>query len=275
MTTPFVFRDALALVTGAGSGIGLETARALAREGARLVLCDVNEDALARVRDELGAACVLASRVDVGDREAMRAFAEEVHARHGALDVLVNNAGVGLSGGVVDTSLEDWDWILRINVMGVVHGCHFFLPPMVERRRGAVVNVSSVLGFFPAERVAAYAASKHAVLGLTGSIRAELGPKGLRVCAICPGVIDTGIIATTRFRGRRDPEVARARTAETFKKRGYPPARVANAIVRAIHDDAAIVPVSPEAWAMHYATRLLPGAIGVLGRLSARLATGR
>jgi NAD(P)-dependent dehydrogenase (short-subunit alcohol dehydrogenase family) len=274
MATPFVFRDALALVTGAGSGIGLETARRFAREGARLVLCDVNDEALARVEGELGASCVHASRVDVGDREAMRAFAEEVHARHGALDVLVNNAGVGHSGAFLDTPLEDWDWVMRVNVMGVVHGCHFFGPAIAARGRGAIVNVSSVLGFFPASRVAAYAASKHAVLGLTGSMRAELGPKGLRVSAVCPGVIDTGIIATTRFSGRRDPEQARARTAETFKKRGYPPALVAEAIVRAIHEDSAVVPVSPEAWAMHYATRFAPTAIPLLARLSTRLTSG-
>jgi len=274
MATPFVFRDALSLVTGAGSGIGLETARHLAREGARLVLCDVNGEALERVRSELGTACVHAARVDVGDREAMRVFAEEDHARFGALDVLVNNAGVGHSGPMLETPLEDWDWVLRVNVMGVVHGCHFFGPPMAARGRGAIVNVSSVLGFFPAARVAAYAASKHAVLGLTGVLRAELGPKGLRVAAVCPGVIDTAIIATTRFVGPRDPEKARARTAEAFKKRGYPPARVAEAILGAIHRDEGVVPVSPEAWAMHYVSRLLPSAIPLFSRLSARAATG-
>jgi len=274
MARSFVFRDALALVTGAGSGIGLETARHLARAGSRLVLCDVDEEALARAQDELGAACAHASRVDVGDREAMRAFAEEVHSRFGALDVLVNNAGVGHSGAMLETPLEDWDWVLRVNVMGVVHGCHFFGPPMAACGRGAIVNVSSALGFFPVARVAAYAASKHAVLGLTAVLRAELGPKGVRVTAVCPGVIDTAIIATTRFAGPRDAEKARARAADAFKKRGYPPAGVAEAILGAIQRDEAVVPVSPEAWAMHYVARLVPSAIPLLGRLS-RAVTGR
>jgi NAD(P)-dependent dehydrogenase (short-subunit alcohol dehydrogenase family) len=275
MASPMELRDALVLVTGAGSGIGLATAERFAREGARLVVCDVSEAGLERVRASLGAACVYAARVDVGDREAMQAFADDVHARFGPLDVLVNNAGVGHSGAFLDTPLEDWDWVLRVNVMGVVHGCHFFGPALAARGRGAIVNVSSVLGFFPVAQVAAYAASKHAVLGLTGTMRAELGPKGIRVCAVCPGVIDTAIIDTTRFAGKRDPEKTRARTAASFKKRGYPPARVADAIVGAIHADEAVVPVSPEAWVMHYVTRLLPAAIPLFGRLSSRAATGR
>jgi NAD(P)-dependent dehydrogenase (short-subunit alcohol dehydrogenase family) len=275
MAATFDFRDALALVTGAGSGIGRATAERLANEGARVVLCDVNEAGLDEVRAALGARCVHAARVDVSDREAMRAFADDVHAKVGALDVLVNNAGVGLSGGMLDTPLDDWEWVLRINVMGVVHGCHFFAPRMVERGRGAVVNVSSVLGYFPAARVPAYVASKHAVLGMTESMRAELRPKGLRVSAVCPGMIDTAIIASTRFPGVRDEAKARARTAKAFKKRGYPPSRVADAIVEAIANDVAVLPVSPEAWAMRYATRFAPGAVEFLGRMTTRGATGR
>jgi NAD(P)-dependent dehydrogenase (short-subunit alcohol dehydrogenase family) len=116
----------LALVTGAGSGIGRATATAFARAGAHLVVCDVDA---ARVRDvaaELGDRCVLARALDVGDREAMAALADEVHALQPALDVLVNNAGVAVGGGILDTPLESWDWLLRVNQMGVIHGCHFF-----------------------------------------------------------------------------------------------------------------------------------------------------
>lgn len=273
--TPFAFRDALVLVTGAGSGIGRASAERFARDGARLVLCDVNDVNLSAVRASLGPACVMAERVDVSDREQMRDFAVRVHAAFGALDVLVNNAGVGISGGVLETPLDDWEWVWRINVMGVVHGVHFFVPPMVARGRGAVVNVSSILGYFPAALVPAYVASKHAVLGLTESMRGELRPAGLRVCAVCPGMIDTAIIANTRFPGVTSPENVRARTANTFKRRGYPPSRVADAIVDAIVKDVAVLPVSPEAWAMRYATRYAPGAVELLGRLTTRFTTGR
>jgi NAD(P)-dependent dehydrogenase (short-subunit alcohol dehydrogenase family) len=275
MAKSFELRGALALVTGAGSGIGRATAERLAREGARLVLCDVNESGLLDVEAALGDSCVHTARVDVSDRESMAAFADDVHGKFGALDVLVNNAGVGLLGGALETPLDDWEWVLRINVMGVVHGCHFFAPRMVERGRGAVVNISSVLGYFPAARVPAYVASKHAVLGLTESMRAELRPKGLRVCAVCPGMIDTAIIGSTRFAGVRDSEKARARTAKAFKKRGYPASRVADAIVEAMVRDVAVLPVSPEAWALRYATRFAPVAVELFARLTTRAATGQ
>ena len=139
-----------ALVTGAGSGIGRETALALGRAGADLVVCDVDPGGLAataRDLEQLGR-LVLAERVDVSDRDAMHAFADKVHRDRPSVDILVNNAGVGLGGGFLDTSLEDWDWVVGINFWGVVHGCHFFVPPMVARGRGGhVVNVSSAAGF--------------------------------------------------------------------------------------------------------------------------------
>ena len=271
----FVFREALALVTGAGSGIGRATAVRLAGLGCRVVVIDLKEDGLVSLRDELGDRYAHHAMVDVSDREAMRKLAEDVYARFGALDILINNAGVGLSGGILETSLDDWEWVFRVNVMGVVHGCYFFLPEMVKKGGGALVNVSSVLGFFPAAKVVGYVASKHAVLGLTESIRAELGPGGLRVSAVCPGVIDTGIISTMRFSGKAEPETARERTQATFTKRGYPAARVADAIIDAINGDVAVLPVSPEAWAMRYVTRFIPFAVPVLSRLSSRGAQGK
>ena len=118
------------LVTGAGSGIGRETALLAGRRGADLVICDVDEAGLAETEARAGDRVRLAKRVDVADREQMRAFADEA----GAVDLLVNNAGVGLAGDFVDTPLEDWDWIVSINLMGVVHGCHFLVPKMIEPR---------------------------------------------------------------------------------------------------------------------------------------------
>ena len=128
----------LALVTGAGSGIGRETALLCARHGASLAICGVNESGLAETEGRarhLGRD-VLAQLVDVSDRSQMQAFAAAVHERVAAVDLLINNAGVGLGAGFLETPLEDWDWILPINLMGVVHGCHMFVPAMVERGRG-------------------------------------------------------------------------------------------------------------------------------------------
>jgi NAD(P)-dependent dehydrogenase (short-subunit alcohol dehydrogenase family) len=264
-----------ALVTGAASGIGRATAKALAAAGARVVICDVNEAGLGTLAAELGSACLLARRVDVGDRAAMKAFAAEVHALVPALDVLVNNAGVGLQGGLLGTSLEDWDWVMRINVGGVIHGCHFFVPKMVEAGvRGHVVNVSSVLGVFGAPDVIGYATSKFAVFGLSESLRAELASKKIGVSTICPGAIDTGIIASTRFAGVEAKNAERSagvrgKVEKLFKWRNYSPDRVAAAIVDAIRRDRPVVPVAPEAWALYLLNRYLPALANPIRRVMA------
>src|SRR5205823_4874702 len=149
--------------------------------------------------------------VDVADRAAMLDLAERVHAEHGPLDVLVNNAGVGMSARFLDTALEDWDRILSINLLGVIHGCHAFGPAMVERGRGHVVNVSSGLAYTPRATEPAYGTTKAAVLALSRSLRADWHRSGVGVSAVCPGVIDTPIIRRTRFRGERAAPASVAR----------------------------------------------------------------
>ncbi len=263
-----------ALVTGAASGIGRATALALAREGASVIACDVNREGLAALAAELRDACLLARRVDVGDRAAMKAFADEVHALVPAVDVLVNNAGVGLHGGLLGTSLEDWDWILKINLGGVINGCHLFVPPMVARGSGGhVVNVSSILGIFGAPDAIGYATSKFAVFGLSESLRAELHTHGIGVSTICPGVIDTGLIATTRFGGGMPDgrgETIRGKVQKLFRMRNFSPDRVARAIVSAIRHERPVVPVAPEAWALYYLRRFAPSLSDPLGRVMAK-----
>jgi NAD(P)-dependent dehydrogenase (short-subunit alcohol dehydrogenase family) len=260
-----------ALVTGAASGIGRATALALARAGAQVIVCDVNETQLAALAGELGSACRLARRVDVSDRAAMQAFADEVHTLVPAVDVLVNNAGVGLQGSMLSTSLADWDWVLGINLGGVIHGCHFFVPRMVERGAGGhVVNVSSVLGIFGAPEVIGYVTSKFAVFGLSESLRAELAAHRIGVSTICPGGIDTDIIASTRFAGEGGAtSQLRDGLQAMFKRRNYPPARVADAVVDAIRHERPVVPVTPEAWALYYMRRFAPALSGPLGRVMA------
>ena len=141
----------------------------------------------------------------------MRDFAEAVHREAGPVDLLVNNAGVGLAAGFLDTELEDWDWIVAINVMGVVHGCHFFVPRMVERGMGGhVANLSSMAGFHASPALLAYTATKFAVLGLSEALREELRPHGIGVTAICPGIINTPITTNASARRGDRPEGARA-----------------------------------------------------------------
>lgn len=257
----------LALVTGAGSGIGRATALALAEAGARVVAVDIDEARVAEMKRALGERCVLARRVDVSRKDEMRGLADEVHGGSGTLDVLVNNAGVGHSGGVVDSTLEDWEWVVGVNLWGVIHGCHFFVPRMVERGDGGhVVNVASTFGLMATGGVGPYCTTKFAVVGLSESLRAELAPQGIGVSAICPGVIDTDIIA----RGRFTDQALRAPTLRAFR-RGHPPERVARAILRAIRRDIPVVPVWPEAWAAWLGKRLAPRLTALAARRVRRL----
>lgn len=259
-----------ALVTGAASGIGRETALECARRGANLALCDLDEAGMAETAKTaagLGRE-VVSRRVDVARAEEMQAFAEEVHERIPAVDLLVNNAGVAIAGGMLVTSLEDWRWIEGVNIDGVVHGVHFFVPPMVERGTGHVVIVSSAAGYAANEALAAYNATKFAVLGLAEALADELRPRGLGVTAICPGIIDTPITRSARLRGSFDNATERERMVDGYRRRGYTPDRVARGILTAVQKNRVVAPISPEAWGLYYLKRWTPG---LLRWLSARM----
>lgn len=261
----------LAVVTGAGGGIGRATARRLARDGYHLALCDIDAAALRATEQELGAAVLGSDVVDVADAEAVRRFAERVLG-HGAPDVLVNNAGVGVAGPFVRTTTEDWQWIVGVNLLGPVNLCHVFLPAMIAAGRGHVVNVVSLLGYFAPPAVSPYVATKYALLGLSLSLRTELRQKGIRVSAVCPGLVDTNIVANSRLKTAGDQP--RQRVQALFK-RGRDPARVADAIAGLLVRDRAVLPVFPEAWALWYAGRISPDFGTALGRLLLRRVVGR
>jgi NAD(P)-dependent dehydrogenase (short-subunit alcohol dehydrogenase family) len=263
------------VVTGAASGIGRETAILAARRGADLAICDVDEAGLAEVEasaSRLGRG-VLTRRVDVSDREQMRDFAAAVHEGHGAADLVVNNAGVGLASGFLDTEPADWDWIVGINLMGVVHGCHFFVPKMVERGRGGhVVNLSSMAGYHASPALSAYSATKFGVLGLSEALREELRPHGIGVTAVCPGIINTPITRNARARGASDDPKVRERAAKLYERRNYGPERVARNILKAVQRNRTVAPVSPEAWAAYGIKRASPRLAGWIARRMAEAA---
>ena len=261
------FRGREVLITGAASGIGRAAALAFAREGASLWLCDRNhegaEETATQARGK--AVRVRALECDVTDEAAVQAIAARVREEAGALDVLVNNAGIGSAGRFLETSLETWRRVMDVNLMGVVHGCHAFLPDMVERGRGGhVVNTASAAAFVAPADMPVYASSKFAVLGFTESLRADMANHGIGVTALCPGIINTGIVAGSIMEGRMaDPE-RHGKVVRFYERRNYTAEDVATALLRAIRRNVGVQPVSPEAWGLYYGKRLAPAVTGWL-----------
>ena len=264
------FRDKWVLVTGAGSGIGRETAVAFARKGARLLLVDINDEGCDATREliESEGGKAWCFHADVSDEHSMHDLAAAVHKRTPALDILVNNAGIGSGGRFLDTSLQTWRRVMDINLMGVVHGCHFFLPKMVERGQGGhVVNLASAAAFLAAPEMPVYASSKFAVLGLSESLRADMARHGIGVTAVCPGFINTPIVANTILEGDMGADAGvRDKIVRFYEKRNYTPRQVAEAILDAVRGNDGVRPVSPESWAMYYSKRFAPGLMGWLSR---------
>jgi NAD(P)-dependent dehydrogenase (short-subunit alcohol dehydrogenase family) len=251
-----------ALVTGAASGIGRETALACARRGADLAICDLDEAGLKETEQSLRdlGRSVIATRVDVASPEEMTGFAEQVHAAVPAVDLLVNNAGVAIGASFLDTPLEDWEWILGINVRGVVHGCHVFVPKMVERGGGGhVVNVASAAGFYASEALSAYSTTKFAVVGFSESLREELTRHRIGVTVICPGLINTPITRNARLHGTlARGSQPREQMISAYQRRNYGPERVARGILSAVQRDRVVAPITPEAWALYTLKRFAP-----------------
>jgi NAD(P)-dependent dehydrogenase (short-subunit alcohol dehydrogenase family)/pimeloyl-ACP methyl ester carboxylesterase len=250
----------LALVTGAGSGIGRATAEALARHGARVLLVDRDDQALVRVAGSIAGSRSLPC--DVSDPEAMRRLADEVLGTDGVPDVVVNNAGIGVAGPFLDTGLAEWRRIVDINLLGVVEGCRLFGRPMAERGLGGqIVNTASAAAFMPSKSLPAYCATKAAVLMLSECLRAELAPHGIGVTAVCPGFVATNITRAVEYVGRpaADQERLRDQVTRRFERRNFGPERVAAQIIAAIGADRPVAVVTPEAKLMRALSRLAPG----------------
>ncbi|MBZ6104522.1 SDR family oxidoreductase [Streptomyces olivaceus] len=267
------FGGQLVLVTGAGNGIGRSTALAFAEAGARVVAVDRDAEAAARTAELsrlIGASAAWAETVDVSDETAMEALAARVAAEYGVVDVLVNNAGIGLSGSFFDTTPEDWRKVLDVNLWGVIHGCRLFGRQMAERGQGGhIVNTASAAAFQPSRALPAYGTSKAAVLMLSECLRAELAGQGIGVTAICPGLVNTRITTTAHFTGV-DPDEEkrlRRRTARLYGMRNYPPEKVADAVLEAVVRNRAVVPVTPEARGARLMSRLAPGVLRRLARV--------
>lgn len=255
-------------VTGAASGIGRATALAFAERGADLALSDVDEEGLgatAKQASEMNRDTHL-RRVDVARSEDVERWRDDIYTDLGRVDVLVNNAGIGVGGFCEDLPLDEWERVVSINLMGVVHGCHYFVPRLLEADRPAhIVNIASMAGYTATPATGPYNATKFGVIGLSESLRCELRPRGIGVTAICPGLINTPITRNSRTYGVVDEEESREQMVRTFERRNYSPERLAKGILRAVARDRAVAPLSPEAKVAYWAKRLFPGLMHWLG----------
>ncbi|MEU6697213.1 SDR family oxidoreductase [Pseudonocardia sp. NPDC046786] len=271
---PVRWEGGLAVVTGAGSGIGRATALALAERGSRVVVADLSADGATETAGIIGrrhgSGRAFAETVDVADDDAVAALAARVAATHGVPDLVVNNAGIAVAGPFADTTAEEWRRIVDVNLWGVVHGCrHFGALLRAHGEGGHLVNVASAAAYLPSRALPAYATTKAAVLMLSECVRAELAEDGIGVTALCPGFVDTPITAHTRFAGTDEAtqEARRRASAAAYARRGYTPERVASRLVRAVERNVALAPVTAEAHAGLLASRLSPGLLRAVARI--------
>ena len=258
-------------ITGAGGGIGRATALAFAQRGCDVAVADVD----AAAAEETAAAVRAFGRrasthvVDVRDADAVERFAAEVVAEHGAVHVVVANAGVTSAGEFTAESLDDLRWIVDVNVWGVVHTCRAFLPALLDADEGHIVAMSSMVGLLGLPHNVSYSLTKGAVRSFCEALRSELVTTDVGVTVVFPGAIRTGITESARGnQAERLAEMGRSRLAPLAMR---PPSTVARAIVRAVERDRPRVVVGPDAHAVSAWTRLLPGRSGLVGRLTSRV----
>ncbi len=242
----------VAVITGGASGIGLGIARAAAAAGMSLALLDVEEAALDKAKRALAAegAATFAVRADVSDPASLAAAAEHVVARFGRIDVICNNAGVLTHGALADSTGRDWEWLVGVNLLGVVHGIRVFVPHIRAHGQGGhVVNTASIAGLSALPGLGIYTATKHAVVALSEVLREELAPEGIGVSVLCPGGVKTRIHEAGRNRpavlGGPDADPGAAAT-EAVVETGMDPRAVGERVVRAIRANELYVLTHPE-----------------------------
>lgn len=257
-----------AIVTGAASGIGRALAEQLGGRGLHVVVADrqreLAEEVAAAIRDLGGSA--VAAPLDVRDREAFQHLAAQTAAR-GPIAYLFNNAGIGASGEISEYEPADWDEVIDVNLRGVSHGILAVYPHMIAQGSGHIVNTASMAGLVPSPGLGSYSATKHAVVALSQCLRVEARRHGVRVSALCPGVIRTAILRGGCY-GRVKPDFdADTAAARAERMRPMEPAELARRTLRAVERDRAII-IEPGWWRLFwYLHRLSPG---LFERLSAR-----
>ena len=229
------FTGRVAVITGGASGIGAATARLLAKEGAKLVLADINADAGAAMVSELSGSDVHFIRTDVSSVDDIRALIDETVKLHGRIDILFNNAGIGSFGNTVETTIEQWQQVIAIDLNAIFYACHYAIPHMPKG--STILNTASISGLGGDHRFAAYNAAKGGVINYTKSLAVDHARDGIRVNALCPGLIDTPITAATK----EIPGLLEDWTARIPMKRSAQPEEMAEVAVFLMSDAASYV----------------------------------
>lgn len=253
------FRNKIAIITGAASGIGRALAEELARRGTMTVLADVQAGPLQEVAQRITAAGqrTAATPLDVTDFEAVGTLVSDTCSRYGRLDYLFNNAGIAVGGEVRDCTIEDWRNVIDVNLLGVVHGVAAAYPVMVRQGSGHIINTASIEGLIPFPVTVSYAASKYGVVGLSNALRIEGADLGVKVSVVCPGYIRTAIFHTSKM-----IRLDRQKVLESLPERfGISPEACALAILRGVERNKAVIVVTGLAKVLWAIYRVFPGSI--------------
>jgi short-subunit dehydrogenase len=275
---PQWFVGKIALVTGAASGLGRGIALAFAGAGCDLVLVDLNQAGLeetASLVEGIGRKCLI-RQVDVSARTEMEKLAGEVLSEWGQVDVLVNNAGVGVGGELVNIPIEDIEWIMGINLMGEIYGTRFFLPQMIERGEGHVVNIGSLSSLVVLPFHIAYTTAKFGVAGFSEALWVECHRRGVGVTLVCPGAISTNIVTNTRAHASNGRQrEATERFERILQERGLDPEEAGRLVLKAVARDRFLLLIGREAYLLYYLRRLFPNFIRRLVSMVTGLASGK
>jgi len=249
----------VAVVTGAASGIGRAVAIKLAEKGCSVALVDIDSDAMTETAEliQQSGVCVSTHIVDVANRERFYEFAGEVIQEHGQVDIVVNNAGVNVAEEMHSISYENIEWVVGINLWGVIHGTKAFLPHMISRKQGHIVNISSIGGYISSPFMGPYGMTKFAVRSLSETLRGELKGTGVCVTSVHPGGIRTNIAKNTRF-GHTLAQQQEAITGKLESTFSTSPERAATKIVRAIQKERFRLFIGVDSYLMYFLERLCP-----------------
>ena len=251
-----LFKDKVAIITGAGSGIGRALALQLAEKGARLIICDINQERIEQTRKELEqkGAQVRAWQVDVSDYQAVKKMVDATLEEFGRLDYIFNNAGIAIGGEVRDITIEDWRAVINVNLWGVINGIACAYPIMVRQGFGHIINLSSIEGLVPFPGTVSYVASKFGIFGLSLALLLEAERLGIKVSVVCPGLVHTKI-----FDDAKMVKLEREKALEPMLSvPGVSPEECARRILKGVERNQPIIVITFLAKLMYFLQRLSP-----------------